>query len=118
MKYPTEKDIVLINKHVIETYTPKEPIGVFDNESLNMTVNSVKQEVFGVEIYPSLTLKGANLFKNIAMKHMFLNGNKRTAFVSLIIFLELNDKTLNIPERKAIKFTEKKLWLINCKKKI
>lgn len=49
------------------------------------------------------------MFKNIAMKHMFLNGNKRTAFVSLIIFLELNDKTLNVPERKAIKFTEKKL---------
>lgn len=105
MNYLTEKDIVLINTNIIKTYSPKEPLGVSEPTALNMTVNSVKQEIFGAELYPTLELKGANLYRNLVMKHIFLNANKRTAFVSLIVFLKLNGKGLMVDEDTATEFT-------------
>lgn len=103
--YLSEKDITLINTYVIQTYSPKEQLGVKEPTALNMTVNALKQNVFGREGYPTLTLKAANLYRNIVMKHIFYNGNKRTAFTSLLIFLKLNGKELDVEEDTATEFT-------------
>jgi len=40
--------------------------------------------------------KAANLLIEIARRHPFLDGNKRTAFESMITFLELNGKKLEV----------------------
>lgn len=44
----------------------------------------------GVYKYNSIHEVGANLFYGIAMSHAFENGNKRTALVSLLVFLDKN----------------------------
>ncbi|MDO8537940.1 MAG: type II toxin-antitoxin system death-on-curing family toxin [archaeon] len=42
--------------------------------------------------------KAATLLMEIARRHPFADGNKRTAFESMITFLELNGKKLNVGE--------------------
>jgi death-on-curing family protein len=44
----------------------------------------------GLYKYNSVHEVGANLFYGIAMSHAFENGNKRTALVSLLVFLDRN----------------------------
>ncbi|EJH4519979.1 type II toxin-antitoxin system death-on-curing family toxin [Staphylococcus pseudintermedius] len=104
-KYLTEKDLILLNTHIIETYSPDEPIGVAQPTALNMTVESPKQEIFGEVLNPTLELKAANLFRNLVMKHVFQNANKRTAFAALQIFLDDNGKWINVDNNEATEFT-------------
>ncbi|EKI4464058.1 type II toxin-antitoxin system death-on-curing family toxin [Staphylococcus pseudintermedius] len=104
-KYLTEKDLILLNTHIIEIYSPNEPVGVTQPTALNMTVESPKQEVFGEALYPTLELKAANLFRNLVMKHVFQNANKRTAFAALQIFLDDNGKWINVDNNEATEFT-------------
>jgi len=42
--------------------------------------------------------KAATLLMEIARRHPFIDGNKRTAFESMLAFLELNGKKLNVGE--------------------
>jgi death-on-curing family protein len=44
----------------------------------------------GVYKYTTVPDVGANLFYGVAMSHAFENGNKRTALVSLLVFLDKN----------------------------
>ncbi|WHI54943.1 type II toxin-antitoxin system death-on-curing family toxin [Mammaliicoccus lentus] len=105
IRYLTEKEIITFNIYVIQKYSPKEPIGVVDATALNMLVNAPKQYVFGIEQYPTLALKAINLFRNLVKKHVFYNGNKRTAFICLNIFLNLNGYELEVNTKEAIDFT-------------
>ena len=47
----------------------------------------------GIYKYTTIPDVGANLFYGVAMSHSFENGNKRTALVTLLVFLDKN-KTL------------------------
>lgn len=107
MLYLTEKDIITLNIYVINKYSPKEQIGVKEPTALNMLVNAPKQHVFGQEQYPTIELKGANLVRNIVKKHVFHNGNKRTAFISLIVFLELNGYKFMVSNKEAVNYMVK-----------
>ncbi|WP_412518585.1 type II toxin-antitoxin system death-on-curing family toxin [Staphylococcus simulans] len=105
IKYLTERQIVAINHKIILETTPTEQIGIKDPYALNMIVGLLKQDVFGRELYPDLLLKAARLYELIIKKHIFLNGNKRTAFTCLEIFLFINGKTIAVPTQEGIDFT-------------
>lgn len=45
MRYLTVEDIIKINVMVICKYSPKEPIGIADLNSLQMIVEQPKQEI-------------------------------------------------------------------------
>ena len=47
-------------------------------------------------LYPTLVNKAANLLYLIANDHKFENGNKRTAVVSMLILLAINNSWLNM----------------------
>ena len=107
MLYLTEKDIITLNIYVINKYSPKEQIGVKEPTALNMLVNAPKQYVFGQEQYPTIELKAANLVRNLVKKHVFHNGNKRTAFMALIVFLELNGYKFMVSNKEAVNYMVK-----------
>lgn len=107
MFYLTEKDIITLNIYVINKYSPKEQIGVKEPTALNMLVNAPKQHVFGQEQYPTIELKAANLVRNLVKKHVFHNGNKRTAFMALIVFLELNGYKFKVSNKEAVNYMVK-----------
>lgn len=124
MQYLTEKDIITLNVYVINKYSPKEQMGVKEPSALNMLVNSPKQYVFGEEQYPTIELKAANLVRNLVQKHVFYNGNKRTALIALVVFLKVNGCQFNASNEEAADYMVKiatddlqesdiELWLKN-----
>lgn len=70
-----------------------------------MTVESHKQNVFDKELYLPLELMAANLYRNIVVKHIFYNGNKRTAANALYISLRLNNSKLSVEPDEFTEFT-------------
>ena len=96
MKYLTVEDIIKINVMVIGKYSPEEPIGIADLDSLQMIVEQPKQEIFENILYPDIYSKAAIIWINLIKKHPFYNANKRTAVLALHMFLALNGYKSNL----------------------
>lgn len=96
MRYLTVEDIIKINVMVIGKYSPKEPIGIADLNSLQMIVEQPKQEIFGKTLYPDIYSKAAIIWINLIKKHPFYNANKRTAILALHMFLAMNGYQSNL----------------------
>jgi death-on-curing protein len=61
--------------------------------------------MFGEELYPDLFSKAAILFYLLVKNHPFIDGNKRTAALALIEFLERNGYTLSATNDELYQFT-------------
>ncbi|MCO4471328.1 Toxin Doc [Streptococcus infantarius subsp. infantarius] len=90
MKYLTAEDIIKINVMVIGKYSPNEPVGIANSNSLQMIIEQPKQEIFGKVLYPDIYSKAAIIWINFIKKHPFYNANKRTALLALHMFLAMN----------------------------
>lgn len=55
-----------------------------------------------VDIYPSLIEKAAVLCVRITQNHPLPDGNKRLAWISMVLFLEINDVLLDVEEDDAV----------------
>ena len=104
-KYLTESQIIALNKRVIEHYSPNENIELMSASALNMIVNLPEQFVFGQKLYPTLFDKATILFVQLVKKHVFANANKRTAFLVLVSFLQLNGYQLLVEQEEAVEYT-------------
>lgn len=104
MRYLTVKDIVKINAKLITKVSAGELIGIKDAATLDMAVNQPQQEVFGEALYPTIYDKASILAINLAKRHPFQNGNKRTALVSMITFLMMNGYTISFSQEEAVSF--------------
>jgi death-on-curing protein len=60
--------------------------------------------VFGEEAYPSFEEKAAVLVQSIATFHPMLDGNKRSAWIALNVFVEHNGYTLDVATEDALAF--------------
>jgi death-on-curing protein len=89
MEYLTEDEIIEINSRIIEL-AGEGSLGVLDPKGLNSIVEAPKQTFFGREAYPTVWLKAAYYLQKITKKHIFADGNKRTALEAAKIFLLLN----------------------------
>ena len=66
---------------------------LFGNEkddSFKGSISNIYQEIGGVEIYPSLEEKAANLLYFVTKNHSFSDGNKRIAAAMFLYFLDRN----------------------------
>ena len=61
-----------------------------DEGMLRGILNQIKQNVFGVELYPSLEEKAANLLYMLVKDHIYYDGNKRLASIIFLEFLNRN----------------------------
>lgn len=77
MKYLSAEDIIKINVMVIGKYSPKEPVGIADPNSLKMIVEQPKQEIFGKVLYPDIYSKAAIIWINLIKKHPFYSQLKQ-----------------------------------------
>lgn len=90
-----------------------EPIpdfGFAKDADIDTLVLGPRQRFFGKDAYETIEEKAAFLFYSINKRQIFLNGNKRMSTLCLIVFLALNDRTLNVG---AGELTAKALWLAN-----
>lgn len=70
-----------------------------DENLLNSSLSSIKQTFDKELLYPTLSAQASVLFYSLIKNHPFVNGNKRIAVISLLVFLNLNGKWLNIPPK-------------------
>lgn len=83
---------------VIQSMYSEFESGVFakpKDESFNSSINQIGQSFGGVELYPSIEEKAANLLYFITKNHSFVDGNKRIAAACFIYFLQRNKALYN-----------------------
>ena len=88
-----------------------EPIPEFSTRFPNMLEGSLYapfQKVYGKSLYPSFVLKASVLFYLMIKNHPFVNGNKRIAITTLLVFLHKNGKWLKIDQKQFYNFT---VWI-------
>lgn len=77
-----------------EEADPISPPGVKDRGLLESACMRPETGLGNVQKYKTVFEKGAALFHSLAKNHAFHNGNKRTAIVTLLTYLNRNDKAL------------------------
>ena len=98
MKKLSFEDVILIRQLMkntgiaeLSSFGEVKPI---NNDKLHSAVGRQNTSIGGVFKYNTLEDVAATLFYGITMNHAFENGNKRTAVVCLLIFLDRNKKFL------------------------
>jgi death-on-curing protein len=61
-----------------------------------------KQTAGGKPAYPSLFDKAAVLFRSLILDHPFVDGNKRMAVASALVFLWVNDEIVCATDRELV----------------
>ncbi|MGK5451046.1 type II toxin-antitoxin system death-on-curing family toxin [Streptomyces radiopugnans] len=70
---------------------------VRDMGLLVSAIERPRTNVFGAELYPTLHDKAAALLHSVARNHALIDGNKRTAWLAMRVFLRLNGVSASIP---------------------
>lgn len=86
--YPDEDDVIAINLDLLGAASVLRDPGL-----LASAVFRPQSGFGGEEVYPDIWLKAAALAEGIARNHPFIEGNKRTAWISARFFLALNGIT-------------------------
>jgi death-on-curing protein len=76
--------------HDAEVARTDEDDEVLNYSYLEAAVARPKTELIGGDTYPSVEAKAAAYVESLACNHAFVEGNKRTAAVVMIVFLERN----------------------------
>lgn len=100
MRYLTFTEIAAINQYIIGQFSPGEQIGIKSPDLLDSAVHRPQQSAFGDDAYKTLFEKAGALFESVAQNHAFHNGNKRTAFSSLLQFLYYNGYDFEMKSQK------------------
>ncbi|MET7735085.1 type II toxin-antitoxin system death-on-curing family toxin [Streptomyces sp. NPDC005402] len=88
--YLSAEDVLAIAQHAVDD----QDVVVRDAGLLESAVHRPSASMFGQEAYTDLFDKAAALLQSLAINHPFIDGNKRTAWVSCVVFLAMNDVQL------------------------
>ena len=107
MNYLRIEDAIEIHEYMVkqfaETSDPIQPPGVKHLELLSSAISRPQTSLGGVLKYPTAELAAAALLHSLTLNHPFHNGNKRTALVSMLVFLDSNDMALMALESDVLK---------------
>ncbi len=76
--------------------------GVRDANLLDASVNSPFHTFDGRYLYPTLQAMAAHLAFSLIKNHPFLDGNKRTGILSMLVFLEINGLSITCSDDELI----------------
>ncbi|MCX6800877.1 MAG: type II toxin-antitoxin system death-on-curing family toxin [Candidatus Diapherotrites archaeon] len=102
----TKTRIRTLSKEVIININKKFSDGIMRNEG---EIDHVVYKVAGTR---GIDRKAATLLMDIARKHAFTDGNKRTAYESMLTLLELNGKKLEVGETSRFNVV---VWVVKPK---
>jgi death-on-curing protein len=77
--FPTYEQIVEANNRIIGRYGGSGH-QVLNGGPLHYAIECIEHSVFGVELHPTIVEKACKLAHQIVTSHVFIDGNKRTAF--------------------------------------
>jgi death on curing protein len=75
---------------------PIRDVGLLDS-----AVNRPRASAFGDDAYPTLELKAAALLHSMTKNHALVDGNKRVAWLSTVVFCDLNGYTPELSDDDA-----------------
>lgn len=102
MKIITIKQILVLHEFEISKHGGSS--GIRDIGMLKSAIGRPFATFGGEDLYPDIFMKCGALIQSIVKNHPFIDGNKRTAFVSTIVLLKLNNYLLTIPQKGAVEF--------------
>jgi death-on-curing protein len=123
--YPTLEQIKDINRRMIKESGGLfiEPDNILNIAAIEYVLESIKANLFGVELYPNLIEKSCALAIHIIISHCFNDGNKRTGIGAALEFLQANNIELKLDRSivdLAVEIAEEKAgqeelseWLIS-----
>ena len=98
----SEKDVLGIHNALADDFRdaddPIEPAGPRNPNILASAISRPQTSLGDTLKYPTVEMAGAALFHSLVHNHPFHNGNKRTALVSLLVFLDENGLLLTCDE--------------------
>ena len=96
-------DLVNYNERSEKMFREEYLYGPKDKEGLDSLVNQVEQGGFGIDYYyPTILSRATYYWYTIATKQMFFNGNKRTALITALTYLENNGYQFEIYDNKEL----------------
>ncbi len=101
MFYLSKKVLISTNRRV--TQLNGDPFGVQNESNLDHLIAAVEYKYDKKPLQEALILKAAFMLDFIANKgHIFIEGNKRTAISSTLLFLALNEVVLEDLNEKEL----------------
>ena len=92
------KQIQIVRNH----YANSDLFGREKDQSLQSSIGTIFQTFDGIDLYPSIEEKAANLLYFITKNHSFVDGNKRIAAFLFLYFLERNGMLFDENRNKRI----------------
>lgn len=93
-----------LERDFAEAEDPISPSGVRSDQLLESAVSRPGTSLGGQYKYATVQSAGAALLHSIVQNHAFHNGNKRTALVALLVFLDRNNFVLDSSEDELFKW--------------
>ncbi len=107
-RYLTDEEIERIHWAIAEDFKkvddPIYPAGVRDKNLLSSAANRPQTSLGNDAKYPTVEMAGAALLHSLVLNHPFHNGNKRTALVALLVFLDENGYWLTCKQNELFQF--------------
>lgn len=103
MRYLELDEVIRIHERAIRQYGGS--LEMRDLGLLESALAAPKQTMFGEDLYPDLASKAAILTYLLIENHPFVDGNKRTGFLCLLRFLEVNGYSLAASNDELYQFT-------------
>jgi death-on-curing protein len=105
MNYLTAEQVIFIHAFVVEETGGSH--GVRDLGLLESAVARPQATFDGDDLHPDIFIKAAALLHALIQNHPFVDGNKRTGALAVILFLEFNGYELNAKNKELESFALK-----------
>lgn len=96
MKRLSEEDILQIHDEQVSLYGGE--LGIRDENLFKSQCCSIYQTFDDQDLYPDLYDKAVRYLFGFATNQVFLDGNKRTAVMTMLVFLKLNNIVLDMSD--------------------
>lgn len=97
--------ILYLHKRVLEVSGGSH--GLRDMGMLESAVYRPQASFGGTDLYPDVFAKAAALGHSLIKNHPFVDGNKRTGFEAMRLFLRINGRDLKASEKEKFDFVLK-----------
>ncbi len=98
-EFVDKADVLAIHARQIEKFGGMA--GIRDEGLLDSALAQPQATFFGELLHPTIAEQAAAYLYHLAQNHPFLDGNKRTAFATMIAFLSINGYDLDLTQEEA-----------------
>jgi death-on-curing protein len=102
VKYPSVEQVERLHNRVLDITGGER--GDLSRSNLEYILEAVKEIGEELDLHDSIKKKAAFLLYNLIAQHPFVNGNKRTAFELVKLFLRLNGSEIKAKSQETYSY--------------